>query len=82
MEPPATKRRAIKPQEQLAMVLPATSYDLLPREYTRLVYDHPHAFPTDWGYYSFGRRFMWECEPLIPLIYPAQIVTWIEDLYE
>jgi 5'-3' exonuclease len=82
MEPPATKRRAIKPQEQLAMVLPATSYDLLPREYSRLVCDHPHAFPTDWGYYSFGRRFMWECEPLIPLIYPAQIVTWIEELYE
>jgi 5'-3' exonuclease len=82
LEPPLTTRRAIKPQEQLAMVLPATSFDLLPRMYARLIHDHPHAFPVSWDYYSFGRRFMWECEPQIPLIYPSQIISWIEELYE
>jgi 5'-3' exonuclease len=79
---PTQVRPTIKPLEQLAMVLPLSSFHLLPSEYKELETLHPHAWPTKWGTYSFGRRFLWECEPLIPLIKPDQIRKWIETLYE
>jgi 5'-3' exonuclease len=72
----------LTPLEQLAAVLPQSSFHLLPPELQTLDAVYPHAWPTDWGMYSFGRRFMWECEPLIPLVQPAQIKTWIETMYE
>ena len=79
---PNSNRDPIKPLEQLAMVLPQSSFHLLPQEYAQLISDHPYAWPTAWPVYSFGRRFLWECEPLIPLIKPNQIKQWIETLYE
>ena len=75
-------RPILKPLEQLAMVLPERSFHLLPSEYLRLKEKYPHAWPERWGQFSMGRRFMWECEPLIPLIQPHQIRTWIEELYD
>ena len=75
---PSTKQQQLTPTEQLAMVLPETSFHLLPTELQTLPKLYPHAFPCDWAYYSFGRRFMWECEPLIPLIQPKQIKQWVE----
>lgn len=82
VEIPATKQSLIKPLEQLAMVLPQSSFNLLPPEYKELESTHPYAWPTSWPSYSFGRRFLWECEPLIPLIKPSQIKKWIETLYD
>ena len=79
---PNTKRENIKPLEQLAMVLPQSSFHLLPPEYKDLEKNHPYAWPEEWPVFSFGRRFLWECEPLIPLIKPLQIKQWIETLYE
>ena len=82
LETPKTQQEPIKPLEQLAMVLPESSFDLLPQEYRKLPLQHPHAWPRTWTVYSLGRRFLWECEPLIPLIQPKQIKQWIETLYE
>lgn len=81
MDPAALSARPfqLKPVEQLAMVLPTTSFQLLPAEYRRLPTKYPHAWPTSWSSFSLGRRFLWECEPLIPLIQPVQIRTWIEE---
>lgn len=69
----------LKPIEQLAMVLPVTSMHLLPPELQTLPARFPWAWPTGWAYFSLGRRFLWECEPLIPLIQPAQIRRWVEE---
>jgi 5'-3' exonuclease len=80
VEAPTTRRPALEPKTQLAMVLPQTSYHLLPPNYMELVKKYPYAFPIAWGTYSFGRRFMWECEPLIPLVQPSQMKTWITEL--
>jgi len=84
LEPPLCKPREapITPHEQLAMVLPQTSFHMLPSEYAKLPGRRAHVFPKQWGVYSFGRRFLWECEPLIPLIQPSQIKEWMEELYE
>ena len=82
IQTPNTLRDPIRPLEQLAMVLPQTSFALLPQEYGQLPIQHPYAWPHQWATYSLGRRFLWECEPLIPLIQPSQIKQWIETLYE
>jgi 5'-3' exonuclease len=81
-EAPANMGKTITATEQLAMVLPATSFSLLPTGLQTLPSKYPHAWPSAWDYFSLGRRFMWECEPLIPLIQPAQIKKWIEECLE
>ena len=77
---PNKPRTPLKPQEQLAMVLPQPSFGLLPAEYAKLMKDYPQYWPTRWASYSFGRRFLWECEPLIPLVPPERIRTMIEQI--
>ncbi len=77
---PKNTGMVLKPLEQLAMVLPLTSFHLLPREYHQMPIKHPYAWPSSWSLFSFGRRFLWECEPLIPLIQPAQMRAWVEEL--
>ena len=82
LETPATPRTPLKPEEQLAMVLPQSSFHLLPKEFQALPTLYPHAFPIQWTLFSLGRKILWECEPLIPLIQPMQITTWIETMYD
>lgn len=82
LTPPSSRREPLAPTEQLAMVLPTRSFHLLPPECAKLPAAYPHAWPAAWGLHSFGRRFLWECEPLIPLIQPAQMKRWLEDVYE
>lgn len=82
LETPATPRTPLKPEEQLAMVLPQTSFHLLPKEFEALPILYPHAFPIQWTLFSLGRKILWECEPLIPLIQPTQITQWIETMYD
>ena len=82
LETPATPRTPLKPEEQLAMVLPQSSFHLLPKEFQALPTLYPHAFPIQWELFSLGRKILWECEPLIPLIQPTLITTWIETMYD
>ena len=79
---PRTQHTPLKPLEQLAMVLPESSFHLLPPEYAKLPKMYPYAWPVSWPVFSLGRRFLWECEPLIPLVQPSQMKHWIELLYE
>lgn len=72
----------ITPIVQLASVLPQTSFDLLPPHVKNLPKAHPFAWPTEWGYNSFGRRFFWECEPYIPIVGVEKVAGWLEDLEE
>lgn len=77
--PSSLSAESLAPLEQLAMVLPLTSFHLLPLELHGLPARYPWAWPTRWDYFSLGRRFLWECEPLIPLIQPVQIRRWVEE---
>lgn len=79
---PSAVRRGLEPREQLAMVLPESSFGLLPDEYKKLLDAYPFAWPSGWGTFSFGRRFLWECEPLIPLIQPSEIKGMIETVLD
>lgn len=75
--PTIAPKAPLKPVEQLAMVLPASSFGLLPPRLQRLLEEHPWAWPTSWPLFSLGRRFLWECEPRIPLIQPELIREWV-----
>jgi len=57
----------IAEQEQLAMVLPMKSWDLLRDPGLRVV-QAPAFWPDSFGFFSVGRRWFWECEALIPIL--------------
>lgn len=63
----------IDAKAQLLMVLPIESYRLLPSKMRSLAFKHPEYFPKEWGFFSAGRRQLWECEPLLPII-PFSII--------
>jgi 5'-3' exonuclease len=56
-------------QEQLAMVLPLESWGLIRNpELRRLPYLAPQLWPAKYGFFSMGRRWLWECEASIPVV--------------
>ena len=67
-------RVPLKPQEQLALVLPMSSWGLMLKTPFR---DLPTRMPQMWpqGFHleTFGKRFGWECEPMIPMLTPGRL---------
>ena len=58
----------IRPVEQLALVLPLESWDLIPScKEKQLPLIAPHLYPTSFSFDSVGKRFFWECESMIPI---------------
>jgi 5'-3' exonuclease len=64
----------IQPISQLLMVLPIESYALIPNYLRRLPFLKPEYYPRTWTFFSAGRRQLWECEPMIPML-PYNIVA-------
>lgn len=59
----------IKPEEQLAMVLPLESWDLVrDSSLRRLPALAPQMWPKAFGFFSAGRRWLWECEARVPVL--------------
>lgn len=63
------EQEPIKPQEQLAIVLPMESWHLVRDKKLR---NAPVALPQFWpqkfGFVSLGKTWMWECEADIPIL--------------
>ena len=58
-----------EPQEQLAMVLPLESWGLIRKtELRRLPALAPQMWPRKFGFFSLGRKWLWECEARIPVL--------------
>lgn len=56
--------------EQLCLVLPPSSWNLIPSvasKQRRFMTVAPWYFPSEFEFCSIGRRFFWECEPKIPI---------------
>lgn len=64
----------IQPLTQLIMVLPVESYALLPTTHRGLPFIKPEYYPKVWTFFSAGRRQLWECEPMIPML-PYHVVA-------
>jgi 5'-3' exonuclease len=69
-EPSLAVDEPIKPEEQLAMVLPLESWHhISPKSPYRLLPSKaPQFWPESFGFFTAGRIRMWECEPLIPVL--------------
>ena len=64
----------LKPQEQLALVLPLSSWGLmLKTPYRDLPTRLPQMWPQGFALESFAKRFGWECEPMIPMLTPRRL---------
>lgn len=67
-------RVPLKPQEQLALVLPVESWWLIrDRQLAGLPAKAPVFWPTSFEFVSLGRRQLWECEPAIPILTPGRL---------
>lgn len=59
----------IAPQEQLAMVLPMDSWWLVRDTALRCLPGKAATFwPRTFGFFSVGRRWLWECEAAVPIL--------------
>ena len=70
----------IQPQEQLAMVLPVESWGLV-RD--RRLRSAPRAAPQFWprtfGFFSFGRTWLWQCEARVPVLMVERLRACVAD---
>lgn len=58
----------IMPTEQLAMVLPLESWGLIRGSLKSLPGRLPQMWPAEFGFFSLGRKWLWECEARIPVL--------------
>jgi len=58
----------IKPVEQLALVLPLESWELIPPCPEKMLPKlAPQFYPSVFSFETTGKRYFWECESMIPL---------------
>lgn len=59
----------IRPEEQLAMVLPLDSWGLVrDQRLRRLPALAPQMWPAQFSFFSAGRKWLWECEARVPVL--------------
>ena len=64
----------VKPQEQLAVVLPLESWGLIRDPGLRTLPARlPAYWPKTFSFESLGKRWLWECEPRVPLLTVSRI---------
>jgi 5'-3' exonuclease len=64
----------VKPQEQLALVLPLASFWLIRDSKLRMLPKKaPHLWPFKFELFTAGHKMMWECEAQIPLFTPERL---------
>ena len=74
----------IKPFEQLLMVLPPDSRNLLPYEYSKLMVEFDsdliEYYPEKYNINMFNKRYFWECSPILPHISVSKIKEISQNL--
>lgn len=65
---PIVHEHPIQDYEQLMMVLPKKSWNLVPMQYKDLPKKAPQYWPPKFNYFMAGRKFMWNCEAHIPIL--------------
>lgn len=67
------------PIQQLTMVLPFESYDLIPEKKYRFFYQAAQwYFPQQFAFSSAGKRFFWECEADIPIVSLNELKAYLD----
>jgi hypothetical protein len=66
---PYTFTEPIEPEQQLVLVLPLHSYNLIQNpKYKDFPTRFPQFFPTKFKVHSLGKKWIYECESDIPII--------------
>lgn len=74
-------RLPLKPQEQLALVLPRESWWLIRDSgLVGLPSKAPVFWPSSFEFVSLGRRQLWECEPAIPILTPGRLRALVSSI--
>lgn len=69
-------RAPLLPQEQLALVLPLSSWLLLrDKKLRELPISYPQFWCKEFSFFSVGRRMLWECEANIPFFPVSRLYT-------
>jgi hypothetical protein len=78
----ALRATDIQPVEQLCLVLPPASGNLVPVAslHRRFAAAAPWLFPAEFGFHSAGKRWFWECEPEIPVPSLLEVKALLRDL--
>lgn len=72
----------VQPQEQLAVVLPLESWGLIRNPELRAIPARlPAYWPKTFSFESLGKRWLWECEPRIPLLTVERLRSSLQSLY-
>jgi 5'-3' exoribonuclease 1 len=72
--------KGLNPIQQLVCVLPEESFYLLPTQYKDLLTKYPVYWPKTFSYFSVGKYYMYECEPLIPILHSSTIKKIFETI--
>jgi 5'-3' exonuclease len=71
----------LKPQEQLALVLPLASWWLIrDARLRRLPRLAPQLWPSSFELFTAGHKQIWECEAQIPLFFPERLRMMLKDV--
>lgn len=71
----------LKPQEQLALVLPLASWWLIRDSHLRrLPKMAPQLWPSSFELFTAGHKQIWECEAQIPLFFPERLRMMLKDV--
>jgi 5'-3' exonuclease len=77
---PELNKKQLKPQEQLALVLPLQSWWLIrDRDLKGLPKAAPQLWPSKFDLFTAGRTMTWECEAQIPLFFPERLRLYIKN---
>ena len=78
------KNKPIKPFEQLLMVLPQQSSNLLPKSYQKLMTDYEsdiiEYYPEEYIIDCLNKNYLWECAPKLPIVITENIRNTIKDI--
>jgi 5'-3' exonuclease len=78
---PPTDGAAVKPQEQLSLVLPLESWWLIRDHRLKAMPSKiPVFWPKSYEFHSLGKRWLWECYPSIPIITPKRLRHYLGRL--
>lgn len=67
--PPIQLGAPLQPQEQLSLVLPLESWELIRNPTLKsLRFKAPAFWPEKFQFISLGKRWLWECPPRIPIM--------------
>jgi 5'-3' exonuclease len=71
-----SNRVALQPQEQLALVLPLSSWLLVrDKKLRELPLKYPQFWCKEFSFFSVGRSMLWECEANIPFFPVSRLYT-------